>query len=114
MNWEQVCDIARTFPGVEEGLIFGSPIWRARKRFLVSLLDGGDEVVVQTGRLEQEFLLESQPDIYYITDHYKGTGYLRVRLNAIEPDDFQTMLEAAWRRIAQKRDLKAYDENTVK
>lgn len=104
-----VREIVLQFPGMVEGLTHGSTAFKTPKKLLAVMMDDGVTVVVQVGQLEQGFLIENQPDIYYITDHYRGTPFLRVRLENIERDGLEIMLETAWRRLALKRDIAAFD-----
>jgi len=110
---ETVRQIALSFPGVEEGLTFGSPAFRVRKKLLAVLHDDGETLVLQVGRLEQGYLIEAEPEIYYITDHYRGTPFLRVRLYKIDREALQEAFEQAWRRLALKRDIAAYDSRST-
>ena len=45
---------------------------------------------------------------YDITDHYEGYAAVLVR-PTISDDDFFSLLEHAWRRVARKDDLNEYD-----
>lgn len=51
----------------------------------------------RAGILEgQEFLLETQPDIYYITDHYVGWPTVLARLSALRVPEARLRLERAY------------------
>src|SRR5262245_70943 len=90
---DTVRQIALSFPGVEEGQTFGSAAFRVRKKLLAVLHDDGETLVLQVGRLEQGFLIEAEPEIYYITDHYVGTPFLRVRLSRIDREALHLAFE---------------------
>jgi hypothetical protein len=107
--FERVRQIALTFPGVAEGQSHGTPALKVGKKLLAVLHDDGETLVLQVGRLEQEYLIDVEPEIYYITDHYRGTPFLRVRLSKIDPAALQEVFEQAWRRLALKRDIAVYD-----
>jgi hypothetical protein len=47
--------LALTFPGVEEGLSYGTPGFRVRGRFLARLWEDGVTLVVKCGDDERDF-----------------------------------------------------------
>jgi hypothetical protein len=110
-DFETVRQIALAFPGVEEKLSFyKTPAFHARKKFLARLhQEEENALVLMVGEVEQEILIQLEPEVYYITDHYRGSAAVLVRLEAIDPADLHEALEKAWRRIAQKRDITAYE-----
>ena len=57
---------------------------------------------------EQQELIAAVPDHCYITDHYQGHGAVLV-LTSIGKEAFFPLLERAWRRVARKVDLSAYE-----
>lgn len=107
-----VRQIALSFPGVEEGTSYGTPGFRVRRKFLARLKEDGETLVLKVGDLEKDFLLETEPEIYFTTDHYNGYPSVLVRLAKIEPDALRDAFEQAWRKAASKRDLAAYDERS--
>ncbi len=109
MYLDTVREIVLKFPGVQEALTHGSPAFKTPKKLLAVMMDDGITLVVQVGRLEQGFLIETMPDIYHITDHYRGTPFLWVRLQQIDRQHLEDLLETAWRRLALKRDIAAYE-----
>jgi hypothetical protein len=111
MTFDKLCQLASQFPGLEQGTSYGTPGFRARSKFMARMWDDGATLVLRVGELEQEFLIEAEPDIYFITDHYRGSAYVLVRLAQIDEADFHALFERAWRQIASKRDLKAYSDS---
>jgi len=100
--------IALSFPGVIEGTSYGTPAFRVGKKFLARLREDGD-LVLKVGDVQSEFLIEAEPDIYYITDHYRGWGSVLIRLSQIRPVAFQYVFEETWRQFASKRDIATYE-----
>lgn len=101
--------IARRFPGVQEGISYGTPAFRARGKFFARMYDDGTALVLKVGEIEQEFLIHAEPETYFITDHYRGTPYVLVRLAEISPAEFRDRFEQSWWLVATKRDISAYD-----
>ncbi len=107
--WSRVLKIALQYPEVLESTAYGSPAIRVGKTYLAGLRNEG-ELSISLPDFEREILLETQPDIYYITDHYLNSHYVIVRLAKIPDEDLQYLIESAWRRRAPKRLVKHYDE----
>jgi hypothetical protein len=109
---ETVRKIALSFPGVEEAETFGSPNWRVKKGMLACPAGHVKEdnvLALKVGTMESEFLIEAEPDIYYVTDHYRSWGGVLVRMDSISAATFRHIFEKAWRRLANKRDLATYE-----
>jgi hypothetical protein len=58
---------------------------------------------------EQEFLVSSQPDIYFITDHYRGWPAVLARLAKLRAPECRLRLEQGWRLKAPKSRVKQLD-----
>jgi hypothetical protein len=102
--------LALAFPGVEEGLSYGTPGFRVRGRFLARLWEDGETLVVKCGDDERDFRIKADPETFFTTDHYRGYPTVLVRLPRVSEDDLQAVLEEAWRRQAPKRLVKEYDQ----
>ena len=102
--------IATSLPDVEEGTSYGTPSWRVRGKFFARLRDGDKVGVVKVDKGEKQLLMEAEPDVFFETPHYKGYGYVLVRLNAIKKDELAEVIEDAWRLAAPKRLVKQRDE----
>src|SRR5262245_52291559 len=98
MKWEQLCKLGRELPEVTEELWYGTPALKVRGKGFVRLKDDGQSVVFRLFSLEeQEFLIATQPDLYFITDHYVGWPMVLARLPALRIPEARLRLETAWR-----------------
>jgi hypothetical protein len=52
------------FPGVEEGLSYGTPGFRVRGKFLARLWEDGETLVVRCGDTERDFRLQADPETF--------------------------------------------------
>jgi hypothetical protein len=95
--------MALALPGVEEGTSYGTPAWRVKGKFLARLREDGESLAVKIGFDERDFLLASDPETFYITDHYRGYPMVLVRLTRVRPDVLRQVLEQAWLNAAPKR-----------
>ncbi len=100
--------ICLAFPGVEEGSSYGTPAFKVRKKLLVRMKEDGVTLVLRTAGLDdKEFLMETRPEIFFETDHYKGWPAVLVRLAKISDAELKAQIETAWRREAGKKLLAA-------
>jgi hypothetical protein len=99
-----------TLPGVEEGPCYGTPGFRIKGRFLARLRDDGEVLVVKCGDDERDFRMQADPETFFVTDHYRGYPTVLVRLRRVSLSDLRELLEHAWRRIAPKRLIAAFDQ----
>ncbi|CAJ2881036.1 Uncharacterized protein conserved in bacteria [Burkholderia pseudomallei] len=78
MTFDDVSRIALAWRGVEEGMSYGTPALRVRGKLLARLI-------------------ESSPDVFYVTDRYVGWPIVLVRLSAAQPDMVKALPLRAWR-----------------
>jgi hypothetical protein len=76
------------------------PTWY---RFLGRMKEDGESVVFMLENVdEQEFLTQAQPEIYFITDHYRGWPAVLARLAKLRAPECRLRLERAWRLKAPR------------
>jgi hypothetical protein len=110
LTWDDVRRIAIAFPGVEEGTSYGTPAFRASKKFFTRLKEDGESIVVRIGMDEREILMEADPKTYFITEHYRAWPAMLVSLASAREEQVHRLLEQSWRAMAPKKLLAAYDE----
>lgn len=110
MNFDEVRQIAFSFPGVTEHVVFGGPTLRIGKRFLAGIaqIDPDTLVLKVPNRLEREFFLATKPEIYYLTPHYEPYKLLLARMPLADPQEVRQLFEDAWRTYAPKRVVAQY------
>ncbi|MEO8296004.1 MAG: MmcQ/YjbR family DNA-binding protein, partial [Gemmatimonadota bacterium] len=101
--------LALALPGVEEGLSYGTPGFRVRGKFLARLWEDGETLVVKCGDDERDFRMQSDPETFYSTEHYRGYPTVLIRLASVKPSVLAEVLEQAWRRSAPKRLVAEFD-----
>lgn len=104
--------LACALPGVVEATSYGTRSWKVGRKFLMREKERMDNVlVVVTDSVdEQEFLIERDPDAYFITDHYRGYSAVLVRLAKITRPVLAAHIERVWRARATKKQIAAYDQ----
>jgi hypothetical protein len=114
MTWDEVCAIAREWPGVELGSYHGYPALRVRDKFLTRL--GDDRASLEFKALdlgEREMLINASPDVFFIPDGFGGRGVF-ARLANLDPRSLRELLDQRWRLIAPKAAVKASGRGRVR
>ena len=100
--------IMRSLPETEEGIAFGTPSFRVRKKFISRLRETDVLVVKVEDMLLRDGLLQAEPAIYFITPHYEDYPAVLVRLSQIGDAELEDLLTDAWFAAAPKRLTKAF------
>ena len=101
MKWEQLSKLGRELPEVVEDTWYRTPALKVRGKGFVRLKEDGRSVVFLLESVdEQEFLCETQPEVYFITDHYAGYAAVLARLATLRVPECRSRLERAWRQKA--------------
>ena len=107
--WDTVLELARRLPEVEEGTCYGTPALRVKGRFLARLRADGETLVVKINIFERQYLMDADPEVFFITDHYRDYPSVLVRLPLVQPAQLAERLEDGWRIVAPKRLVAAFD-----
>jgi len=103
-TWDDVLAIAATLPGAEAGQSYGTPALKVRGKFMCRLRSNPDALVVRViDMADREALLLGQPDVFFITPHYKEYPAILVRMEAVDPVQLRELVEDAWRLQAPKK-----------
>jgi hypothetical protein len=100
VTYEVACAIARRWPGVEESTSYGTPALKVKGRLLARLKEDGESLVVRMGFPERTGLMESMPDVFYVTDHYLNYPAVLVRLPRVRKAVLAAVLGESWRQVA--------------
>ena len=102
--------IALKFPGVEEGRSYGTPALKVKGKFLARLrteAEGG--LAIHCDFAEREMLIQAEPGVFFITDHYKDSPMVLIDLKKVRWDAMPYLIEQAWRTVASPKLLKEFD-----
>lgn len=103
LTFATVRRLALALPAVEEGLSYGTPGFRVAGKFLARLKEDGETLAVRIDFDTRDALMQSDPDTFFITDHYRGYPALLVRLETVGETRLRRLLEEAWRFSAPAR-----------
>lgn len=110
MNWPGLVRLGRELPEVAEGVWYGTPSLAVRGRSFVRLKEDGASVVFVVDDVdEQEMLIAATPEVWFITDHYRGYSAVLARLARLTVSEARPRLERAWRKKAPAALIKRFD-----
>lgn len=103
-DWETVRGLAAAFPGAEEDTSHSQPGFRVRGKLFVWMSPHEKGALcVRVDPDEKDFLLASNPDVYFSTPHYEGYPAVLIRPGRIEREELAERIEDAWLLRAPKR-----------
>jgi hypothetical protein len=100
---DTVRELMSGFPGVEEGTSYGTPAFRVRKKLLARIQEDAQTLVVRLDFESRDALLASEPEVYFVTDHYAGHPMVLVALPRISRRELAPVLEQAFRLAAPSK-----------
>lgn len=104
MTAEEIDTLILSLPGAERGTVHGRPCWRVAGKFLARLRSEDDSLALDVGdHTRRDMLIEVDPDVFHLTDHYRPYAYVLIRIARVDPAWLRTELMARWRRIAPVR-----------
>jgi len=106
---ETVRRIALALPQVEEGVSNDAPVFRVRGKLLARLDEDRESLLIKVDYLKRDILLNAEPEVFYLTDFYRCYPVMFVRLSGVDRRVLESLLEDAWRLVAPKRLVEAYD-----
>ena len=106
VTFEQVRAIVLGFPGVEERPSYeGRSAFRTKKRGIIYEHADPRVIVLRMPVEVSEALCAEQPKVFYLTDHYRESSYVLVRLKAVNRTLLSELIEDAWRDAATKKQV---------
>jgi hypothetical protein len=110
MKWEQLVNLGCELPEVVEGIWFRTPALKVRGKAFVRLKEDGESVVFLLESVdEQEFLIQARPELYFITDHYRGWPAVLARLANLRVPECRLRLKQSWLLKAPRTLVKQLD-----
>jgi len=92
--------LALALPGAEEGTSYGTPAFKVGKAMFVRLHQDNEAIVVLINFDERAMRMKTDPESFYITDHYLDYPAMLVRLATVDVEDLRELIEESWRRNA--------------
>jgi hypothetical protein len=103
VTFDLIRELAFKHPGVEDGTSYGPRALRVKGKFLARLKEDGESCVFRVGFDERDLLMQTRPEVFYITDHYLGYPAVLMRMSAASAEEAADIVAMAWRMVAPKR-----------
>jgi hypothetical protein len=97
LTFEDALGIASSLGDVERSTSYGTAAIKLAGKLIARLKEDGDSLVVGTTFEERAEMMETEPDVYYITDHYLNYPWVLVRLSRVHPDALRDLLSRSLR-----------------
>lgn len=107
--FDLVLKAAEGLPGIEPSTCFGTSALRVKGKFLGRLREDNESFVIKLLEVERDFMMQSDPKVFFTTDHYRNYPSVLVHLSKVKPEVLRELVEQAWRRAAPKRLIAAHD-----
>lgn len=110
MRYDDVERMVLGWPGVELSQSYGRPSLKVKGKFFTWVKEDGDSLAI--GGIdfdERDMLMETQGDVFYITDHYRNSRYVLMRLSKADPRLVEAVLRRRWFDVAPKKLHAAFD-----
>lgn len=115
MTFDDVRAGALQWPEVVDGSSYGTPALKVRGKLLTRLKEDGESLVIQgIEHDERALLVETQPTIFYFTDHYRDWPIVLIRLPKAPRKLVEAYLLRRWRALASKKALASFDAMNAK
>jgi hypothetical protein len=109
MTLESVRRIALALPGVEEGTSYCTPGFRVRGKLFARMHhELRDTLVIRIDPDERAMRMRTDPESYFITDHYIAYPWMLVRLASVSEDNLHDLIVNAWCLCAPARLIQTY------
>ena len=108
-SFDTVRKLARSLPGVDESGVGEGRALKVRGKLLAWMREDPKVLAVKVSPVNREYLLEAEPEVFFVTEHYRNYPIVLVRLPRIERARLAEVLEEAWRLVAPPRLRAEYD-----
>jgi hypothetical protein len=95
VTFDTVRALALALPDVEDSTSYGTPSLKAKGKFMARLREDGD-VVFKIGFDNAEMLMQTTPEVFYITDHYRGYPAVLARMSRVTKKQLADVVQMAW------------------
>ena len=109
LTFDDVLAMCASLPGIEEGTSYGTRAIKVKGKLLVRLKEDEETIVLKMSFVVRDLLLRAQPDVFFVTDHYRDWPMVLVRLQSAKRKQLAALVESAWREHAPAKLVRDYD-----
>jgi hypothetical protein len=106
VTFETIRDIALKLPGVEESTAFGVPAVKVKGKLLACIPTHRsaepESLLLRMSFDDRAELLATDPDVYYLKDHYVGYESVLIRMSRVNPDVLTDLIGMAYKFVTRK------------
>ena len=97
MKWDRLRELAKELPGVVDSTSYGTAAIKVGKKLMARLKEDGASVVFILESVDEQIgLCDANPELYFITDHYRDYALVLARLAKLTVGEARVRLERAW------------------
>ena len=109
MTWDDVRALALALPGATEGTLYHKPAFRVTgKAFAWESPHEHGALALRCDIDERPLMIESRPEMFFVTPHYEAHPIVLVRLDGADADELGGRIEDSWFLTAPPRLADAY------
>lgn len=102
--YRRYLELVLRLPGAEESTSYGTPAVKIAGTLLSRWRsDAEGALAIRCSFLDRQILLQADPQVFFITDHYRNYPFVLVRLDRIGKSTLRDVVERGWRLVAPKR-----------
>jgi hypothetical protein len=107
--------IALSIPGSEEVLWFNKPAVFLHGQFLTKVHDKEEAMTFRVSSMEmRDMMLEAEPKLFYITDHYRSFPFILARLSVLTPKLLKELVAGRAAQLAETAEKAAKRKRPLK
>ncbi len=107
---DDVRRLAMALPRTTERPCYGTPGFRVADRLFARIHEEQDVLVLWCGDVrDKDILIGAEPNKFFTTPHYDGHASVLLRLSAVNVEELADLLSDAWRALAPRRLVAAFD-----
>jgi len=96
MSFDVVREIALGLPGAEDGLSYGAPAVKVNGKLFVRWREDLNAIVLKTTFEEREAMMDEDPKVYFITDHYLNYEWVLLSLEHVSRDVLPDLIKRSY------------------
>jgi len=112
LTFDDVIALVDTLPGAEVSTSYGTPALKVRGKLFARLWEDGVTLVLRVSDVVRAHLLQTDPAVFFLTDHYREHPWVLIRLAVISEAQLQPLLVEAWRAVAPATLRRAHEAPT--
>ncbi|MDQ1909951.1 MmcQ/YjbR family DNA-binding protein [Paenibacillus sp. GD4] len=105
----EVRALALSLPETEEQEHGGKPSFRVRDKIYAVIQPDQVSLVIKTTEEDRQAYTTLDPEVFQVPGSFSRLAYMMVRIDRIEMDELRQLLVKAWKLVAPKRLVKAYE-----